>query len=161
MEEEESRFAETLELGMARFDDTAADLEKRKQAVFPGAVAFALYDTYGFPIDLTLEMAKERGFTVDMPAYEAAMEEQRDRARSAGKFETRRVTAGPWTPLTTGTHSEFVGYDQWVVEGVTIRDLRDVGNAGEQAEGAPRTVEFTLDKTPFYAEGGGQVGDTG
>ncbi|HEY6573237.1 MAG TPA: alanine--tRNA ligase, partial [Candidatus Eisenbacteria bacterium] len=167
VEEEEARFAETLEQGMARFDDTAADLEKKKQAVFPGAVAFALYDTYGFPIDLTAEMAKERGFTVDMPAYEAAMEEQRDRARRAGKFETRHVKAGPWTTLTTGSHSEFVGYDQWTVENVTIRDLRNAGDGsgagdtGDAGEGGPRLVEFTLDRTPFYAEGGGQVGDTG
>ncbi|HET9951537.1 MAG TPA: alanine--tRNA ligase [Candidatus Eisenbacteria bacterium] len=158
VEEEEARFAETLEQGMSRFDDTAADLETKKQRVFPGAVAFALYDTYGFPIDLTVEMAKERGFTVDMAAYESAMEEQRDRARRAGKFETRHVTAGPWTTLTSGPHSEFVGYDQWTVDGATIRDLRDAGSAGE---GGPRTIEFTLDRTPFYAEGGGQVGDTG
>ena len=160
VDEEESRFAETLEQGMSRFDDTAADLEKRKQAVFPGAVAFALYDTYGFPIDLTVEMAKERGFTVDMPSYETAMEEQRDRARRAGKFETRRVAAGPWTTLSSGAHSEFVGYDQSAVEGVTIRDWRDIDGAGEAGGGA-RVIEFTLDRTPFYAEGGGQVGDTG
>ncbi len=158
VEEEESRFAETLEQGMSRFDDTAADLEKKKQAVFPGAVAFALYDTYGFPIDLTVEMARERGLAVDMPAYEAAMDEQRDRARRAGKFETRHVTAGPWTTLSAGEHSAFVGYDQWTVDRATIRDLRDLGDGGD---GVPRTVEFTLDRTPFYAEGGGQVGDTG
>ena len=158
VEEEESRFAETLEQGMARFGDTAAELEAKKQSVFPGAVAFALYDTYGFPIDLTAEMAKERGFTIDMAAYESAMEEQRDRARRAGKFETRRVTAGPWTTVSEGPHSEFVGYDQWIVDGVTIRDIRD---EGEAREGGPRTIEFTLDRTPFYAEGGGQVGDTG
>ena len=158
VEEEESRFAETLEQGMARFGDTAAELEAKKQSVFPGAVAFALYDTYGFPIDLTAEMAKERGFTIDMAAYESAMEEQRDRARRAGKFETRRVTAGTWTTVSEGPHSEFVGYDQWIVDGVTIRDIRD---EGEAREGGPRTIEFTLDRTPFYAEGGGQVGDTG
>jgi alanyl-tRNA synthetase len=159
IEEEEARFAETLEQGMSRFDDTAAGLEKRNQHVFPGAVAFALYDTYGFPIDLTVEMAKERGFTVDLPAYEAAMEEQRERARRAGKFEARRSSAGPWASLTTGPHSEFVGYDRLELEGVTIRDVRDADVEGTAA--AVRTVEFTLDRTPFYAEGGGQVGDTG
>ena len=165
VEEEESRFAETLEQGMSRFDDTAAELEKKKQAVFPGAVAFALYDTYGFPIDLTVEMAKERGFAVDMPAYEAAMEEQRDRARTASRFTATRDIAGlarivrPWESLTSGTNSEFVGYEQWNLEGVTIRDLREWESGGEGGEA--RVVEFTLDRTPFYAEGGGQVGDTG
>ena len=153
MQEEEARFAETLEQGVARFEETAADLEKKKASVFPGTVAFTLYDTYGFPIDLTAEMAKERGFSVDMPAYEAAMDEQRERARRAGKFETRHSAAGPWASLSSGAHSEFVGYAQWTLDTVTIRDLRETGEAG--------VVEFTLDRTPFYAEGGGQVGDTG
>jgi alanyl-tRNA synthetase len=151
IQEEESRFAETLEQGVARFEETAASLEKRKESVFPGAVAFQLYDTYGFPLDLTSEMAAERGLSVDVPAYEAAMEEQRERARKAGKFETRRTGAGPWRALTEGAHSEFVGYEQEVVGGVSIRSIRD--REGE--------VELTLDRTPFYPEGGGQVGDTG
>ena len=151
IQEEESRFAETLEQGVARFEETSASLEKRKETVFPGAVAFQLYDTYGFPLDLTSEMAAERGLSVDVPAYEAAMEEQRERARKAGKFETRRTGAGPWRALTEGAHSEFVGYDQEVVGGVSIRSIRE--REGE--------VELTLDRTPFYPEGGGQVGDTG
>ncbi|HSQ59951.1 MAG TPA: alanine--tRNA ligase [Acidobacteriota bacterium] len=160
VEEEESRFAETLEQGVARFEETAADLEKRTQTVFPGAVAFTLYDTYGFPIDITAEMARERGMTVDLPAYEAAMEEQRERARRAGKFETRRAAAGPWTTVTAGAHSEFVGYDRWTLDGATLRDARALHEEGA-GDGGARLVEFTLDRTPFYAEGGGQVGDTG
>jgi alanyl-tRNA synthetase len=157
IEEEESRFAETLEQGMSRFEDTAADLETKKQTLFPGAVAFTLYDTYGFPIDLTAEMAKERGFTVDMPGYESAMEEQRERARASHKFQTiggRARIVGPWQTLSGGSHSEFVGYEQFSLEPVTLRDVRETGTE-------PRTIEFTLDRTPFYAEGGGQVGDTG
>ena len=157
IQEEEARFAETLELGVARFEETAASLEKRKEKVFPGAVAFQLYDTYGFPRDLTSEMAAERGLSVDVPAYEAAMEEQRERARKAGKFETRRSGAGPWRALSEGTHSEFVGYDQESAGGVSIRSIRE--RAVEP--GAPAEVELTLDRTPFYPEGGGQVGDTG
>ena len=160
--EEESRFSETLEQGMSRFEETAAELERKKVALFPGAVAFTLYDTYGFPIDLTAEMAKERGLTIDMPAYEAAMEGQRERARRAGKFETRRSAAGPWVSISKGGHSAFVGYEEWDVPEVTIRDLRDVDVSREgEGVGGPRVVEFTLDRTPFYAEGGGQVGDTG
>jgi len=157
--EEEARFSETLEQGVARFDQTADALEEKKRTVFPGDVAFTLYDTYGFPIDITVEMAKERGLSVDLPAYEAAMEEQRTRARRAGKFETRREGASPWTTVTEGGHSAFVGYDEWSVDGVTIREWREVSAAGP--DGAPPIIEFTLDRTPFYAEGGGQVGDTG
>jgi alanyl-tRNA synthetase len=153
--EEEERFAQTLTQGLARFEEIAEALAKRRESVIPGADAFQLYDTYGFPIDLTVEMASERGLTVDLPAYEAAMEAQRERARSAGRFETRRATGAPWRTLTPGAHSEFVGYDDWTVEPVAIRDLRQITDAGEQA------VEFTLDMTPFYPEGGGQVADTG
>jgi len=155
--EEEARFAETLETGMSRFEETAATLAQSGGRVYPGSAAFMLYDTYGFPIDLTAELARERGLDVDMPAYEAAMEEQRDRARKAGRFETRRRAAGPWQELTRGDHSAFVGYDRLTVDDVSIRSLRDVPAEG----GGPREVELTLDTTPFYAEGGGQVGDTG
>jgi alanyl-tRNA synthetase len=153
--EEESRFAETLETGMARFEETAASLAKGGGRVFPGSAAFLLYDTYGFPIDLTAELARERGLEVDTAAYEAAMEEQRERARKAGKFETRRQAAGPWAVVSRGDHSRFVGYDQLTLDDVTIRSLREIPG------GERREVEFTLDTTPFYAEGGGQVGDTG
>jgi alanyl-tRNA synthetase len=155
--EEESRFAETLEQGVARFEETAAALEKRREKAFPGAVAFQLYDTFGFPLDLTVEMARERGLAVDEAGYEAAMQEQRERARKAGRFETRRADAGPWQALTDGPHSAFVGYDAWTLDGVSIRSLREIGGGA----GAPREVELTLDRTPFYPEGGGQVGDTG
>jgi alanyl-tRNA synthetase len=166
IQEEEGRFAETLEQGVARFEETAATLEKQSRREFPGDVAFALYDTYGFPIDLTVEMAKERGLTVDLPAYESSMEAQRDRARRAGKFESRRADAGPWTSVSTGSHSEFVGYDRSKLDGVSLRDWRgwgaaDAADAAGAAGGAPPMIEFTLDRTPFYAEGGGQVGDTG
>jgi alanyl-tRNA synthetase len=151
--EEETRFAETLELGVARFEETAAALKERREAVFPGSIAFQLYDTFGFPIDLTTEMAAEHGLRVDQAGYEAAMEEQRERARGAGRFETRRAEAGPWRHLSEGPHSAFTGYDQWTLDGVSIRSLRELGSS--------REVELTLDRTPFYPEGGGQVGDTG
>jgi len=155
MLDEETRFAQTLEQGIARFEQTAAALEKKKETIFPGATAFQLYDTYGFPIDLTAEMAAERGFTVDLPAYEAAMDEQRERARKAARFETRHAAA-EWRTLSEGPHSEFVGYDAWDADGVTIRGLREAAGSGEARE-----VELTLDRTPFYPEGGGQVADTG
>ncbi|MGE5176329.1 MAG: alanine--tRNA ligase [Hyphomicrobiales bacterium] len=156
--EEETRFGETLETGLDRFEEVAAALAAKKAATFPGEDAFTLYDTYGFPIDLTVELARERGLAVDVPAYEAAMEAQRDRARKAGRFEARRQHAGPWRHVTEGAHSAFVGYDRWTVEGVTVRNLRELP---PDPDGGPAAVELTLDTTPFYAEGGGQVGDQG
>jgi len=154
--EEETRFEQTLERGLARFEETVAGLERKKIKAFPGAIAFQLYDTYGFPIDLTVEMAGERGLTVDLPGYESAMKEQRERAQREARFENRRA-AGDWRTLTPGAHSEFVGYDRWEVDGVWIRDVRDAvpGSDGAAA------IELTLDTTPFYAESGGQVADTG
>jgi len=154
--EEETRFEQTLERGLQRFEETAAGLEKKKQRVFPGAIAFQLYDTFGFPIDLTVEMAGERGLAVDMPGYDAAMKEQRERAQKEARFENRR-SAGDWRTLTPGAHSEFVGYDRWEVDGVWIRDVRDAAPGSEGVS----AIEFTLDMTPFYAESGGQVADTG
>ena len=158
IQEEESRFAETLEQGVTRFEETVDALAKRKAKVFPGEVAFLLYDTYGFPIDLTVEMAGERGLEVDLPGYEAAMEEQRERARKAGRFATRRAEAGPWREISKGAHSEFLGYDPTFLEGASIRSVRELRAA---EGGAPAEIELTLDRTPFYPEGGGQVGDTG
>ena len=154
--EEETRFEQTLERGLQRFEETVAGLEKKKQRVFPGAIAFQLYDTFGFPIDLTVEMAGERGLAVDMPGYDAAMKEQRERAQKEARFENRR-SAGDWRTLTPGAHSEFVGYDRWEVDGVWIRDVRDAAPGSEGVS----AIEFTLDMTPFYAESGGQVADTG
>jgi len=132
--EEETRFEQTLERGLQRFEETVAGIEKKKQRVFPGAIAFQLYDTFGFPIDLTVEMAGERGLAVDMPGYDAAMKEQRERAQKEARFENRRA-AGDWRALTPGAHSEFVGYDRWEVDGVWIRDVRDAapGNEGASA----------------------------
>ncbi|HEY7728056.1 MAG TPA: alanine--tRNA ligase, partial [Candidatus Eisenbacteria bacterium] len=153
--EEEERFARTLTQGLARFEEIAGTLAERRESILPGAEAFQLYDTFGFPIDLTVEMAAERGLTVDLPAYEAAMEEQRDRARRAGRFATRTAEETPWRSLTQGAHSDFVGYDRWTVEPTMIRDLREIPEAGGRA------VEITLDVTPFYPEAGGQVADTG
>jgi len=154
--DEESRFEQTLGRGLARFEETVADLVQKKQKLFPGAIAFQLYDTFGFPIDLTQEMAGERGLSVDMPAYESAMREQRERAQKEARFETRRA-AGDWRALSEGSHSEFVGYDRWDVENVWIRDVRNAAPGPDGAE----SIELTLDTTPFYAESGGQVADTG
>ncbi len=151
---EEQRFGETLEHGMRVFDEVAA---KSVQTI-PGADAFRLYDTYGFPVDLTADIARERGLAVDMAGFEQAMNEQRERARAAGKFEARGQMPAELASQLQPT--AFLGYHALSVEGLKVlgivRDGRQVSQLAEGEQGA-----VILDRTPFYAESGGQVGDTG
>ena len=151
LSQEESRFAETLTTGMALLDAEAAKLTS---SVIPGETVFRLYDTYGFPLDLTADVARERGLTIDQAGFDAAMEAQRGRARAASKFGTdlRESVKLPG-------RTEFTGYDHLagigkitalIFDGVVV----DVMRAGQEGQ-------VVLDHTPFYAESGGQVGDTG
>jgi alanyl-tRNA synthetase len=151
---EEQRFGETLEHGMRLFDEVA----KKTSQVIPGADAFRLYDTYGFPVDLTADIARERGLEVDMAGFERAMNEQRERARAAGKFEAKgQLPADLASQLKPTT---FLGYDALSgsdskLLGI-VRDGRQLEQLADGEEGV-----LILDRTPFYAESGGQVGDTG
>ncbi|TAA41935.1 alanine--tRNA ligase [Pseudoxanthomonas winnipegensis] len=151
---EEERFAETLDAGMRIFEDVAA----RAQGSIPGADAFRLYDTYGFPVDLTADIARERGMDVDMAGFEAAMEQQRQTARAAGKFSGG--TALPAELVAQLTPTEFLGYDQLQADGLKIVALLHDGRPVQRLE-AGQSGLVLLDRTPFYAESGGQVGDTG
>ncbi|WP_379655656.1 alanine--tRNA ligase [Pseudoxanthomonas sp. UC19_8] len=151
---EEERFAETLDAGMRIFEDVAA----RAQSSIPGADAFRLYDTYGFPVDLTADIARERGMDVDMAGFEAAMEQQRQTARAAGKFSGG--TALPAELVAQLTPTEFLGYDQLQADGLKIVALLHDGRPVQRLE-AGQSGLVLLDRTPFYAESGGQVGDTG
>ncbi|TAA41505.1 alanine--tRNA ligase [Pseudoxanthomonas winnipegensis] len=151
---EEERFAETLDAGMRIFEDVAA----RAQGSIPGADAFRLYDTYGFPVDLTADIARERGMDVDMAGFEAAMEQQRRTARAAGKFSGG--TALPAELVAQLTPTEFMGYDQLQADGLKIVALLHDGRPVQRLE-AGQSGLVLLDRTPFYAESGGQVGDTG
>jgi alanyl-tRNA synthetase len=127
----------------------------REQAV-PGPVAFLLHDTYGFPIDLTQLMARERGLSVDMDGYEELMARQQQRAREASAFEVDQSNVQAWQPVTDGGEaSVFVGYDHTRVDDAEVRAVRVV----ETDDGTH--YELELSRTPFYAEAGGQVGDTG
>ena len=149
---EEERFVRTLEAGTHRLD---ALLEPG--ALVPGADAFLLYDTFGFPVELTVEIATQRGFTVDNEGFEAAMADQRRRSRDAGKF--LKGEASPLLASLGDEHSAFVGYskvdaDARVVALVRGDALVDVVRQGE-------SCDLVLDTTPFYPEGGGQVGDRG
>jgi alanyl-tRNA synthetase len=152
LHQEEQRFAETLDQGMRLLDSAIAGLEG---GVIPGETAFKLYDTYGFPLDLTADIARERGLAVDNAGFQRAMDAQRERARAASRFE-----ADHGTRRDTDLESKFVGYEALGASGVILALYKDGGRQvdalGEGDEGV-----IILDETPFYAESGGQVGDIG
>ena len=152
---EEERFAETLDSGMRIFDDVAARVT---DGVIPGADAFRLYDTYGFPVDLTADIARERGLTVDMAGFEASMEQQRETARAAGKFTS--TTGLPADLVAQLSPTVFLGYDQLDAGGLQVVALLKDGRPVPSVQAGDEAVVI-LDRTPFYAESGGQVGDTG
>ncbi|WP_414674671.1 alanine--tRNA ligase [Lysobacter sp.] len=151
---EEERFAETLDSGMRIFDEVAS----RSNTTIPGVDAFRLYDTYGFPVDLTADIARERGLTVDMAGFDAAMEQQRETARAAGKFGN--ATSMPAELAAQLAPTQFLGYEQLVGDDLQVLALLKDGRPVERIEAGEEAVVI-LDRTPFYAEGGGQVGDTG
>ena len=151
---EEERFAETLDSGMRIFDDVAS----RAKGVIPGVDAFRLYDTYGFPVDLTADIARERGLSVDMQGFDAAMEQQRETARAAGKFSSG--SGLPAELVAKLKPTEFLGYDALDAGGLVVAALLKDGRPVDFISAGDAAVVI-LDRTPFYAESGGQVGDTG
>ena len=151
---EEERFGETLGNGMKVFDEVAA----RSGKSIPGADAFRLYDTYGFPVDLTADIARERGLGVDMDGFEKAMNEQRERARAASQFETKTSISADLVQRLQPT--KFLGYGALQADALTVVGvIREGREASQLGDGEEATL--ILDATPFYAESGGQVGDTG
>ncbi len=152
---EEERFGETLDQGMTLLNEALADL---KGTVIPGDIAFKLYDTYGFPIDLTRDIARERGLTVDEAGFDQAMETQRARARAAGSFKSTDILSSE--ALSQLPATQFLGYDH-----VQVTNARVVGLVRDQklvdVVEAGQSVVVFLDETPFYGESGGQVGDRG
>ncbi|MGM0450862.1 MAG: alanine--tRNA ligase [Pseudomonadota bacterium] len=150
LKQEEEQFARTLEKGLKLLEDDIAQLSGTE---IPGDTVFTLYDTFGFPVDLTNDIARERGLTLDLEGYEKAMEAQRERARAASKFGID-YNAG----LSLEGETEFTGYgnfeDDGKVRAVLVEGERRSAGVGERAV-------VVLDRTPFYGESGGQVGDTG
>ena len=146
--EEEESFLRTLETGMKMIDSVMAETRKAGATEVPGAKAFLLYDTYGFPLDLTQLILHENGMSVNVDEFNAEMQKQKDRARNAAAVET-----GDWVELREGV-TEFVGYDmtECDTEVLRYRQVKTKGNAYYQ---------IVLSRTPFYAEMGGQVGDKG
>ncbi len=153
---EEERFRSTLESGSQLLEEEFEGGDSR----LSGETAFKLHDTYGFPIELTTEIAGERGIEVDLAGFESAMEDQRQRARAAWKGVDAAEAAESYRGLLESNGlTDFVGYEFEVADGVILSMFRDGEALERAAEG--EEVEIFLDKTPFYAESGGQVGDTG
>jgi alanyl-tRNA synthetase len=151
---EEERFGETLEQGMKVFEEVSA----KSATQIPGRDVFRLYDTYGFPVDLTADIARERGLAVDMAGFEKAMNEQRERARAASSFESKGQLPAELASSLSATR--FSGYETTDEPGERVLAIVRGGRRLEAlADGEEGIV--ILDRTPFYAESGGQVGDTG
>jgi alanyl-tRNA synthetase len=149
LKQEEERFAETLEHGMEVLEAAL----HREDRMLDGETVFKLYDTFGFPVDLTADIARERGLQVDFAGFEAEMQQQRERARAASKFH---MQAGVEYK---GKATEFHGYDTLKLDGRVLAIYKD-GSSVAQIEAGDAAV-VVLDRTPFYAESGGQVGDAG
>lgn len=151
LRQEEDQFARTLETGLKLLEEDIAKLSDR---IIPGETVFRLYDTYGFPVDLTADIARERGLTIDTAGFEVAMGKQREKSQAASKFGVDYTER-----LTLSGETNFTGYEHSSHEATVIALYCD----NEPADSLQTRVEsiVVLDKTPFYAEGGGQVGDSG
>ncbi|MDB4175064.1 alanine--tRNA ligase [Flavobacteriaceae bacterium] len=147
IKEEEASFLRTLDQGLVLLDTV---IEKAERKTISGIKAFELYDTFGFPIDLTALILRERGYDLDQKGFEAALAKQKDRSRSATKIAT-----GDWVILTQDTQEEFVGYDTLETQ-IQIVKYRKVASKKDG-----EMYQLVLNRTPFYPEGGGQVGDKG
>jgi len=147
--EEESTFLRTLETGISLLDKKMKKLKQNGSNVLDGKSVFELYDTYGFPTDLTALIAKENGYTIDEKGFEAEMKQQKDRSRSASKMETK-----DWTILNPSTDVTFKGYESTSIKSHLLR-YRKIKAKGKDL------YQLVFAETPFYAESGGQVGDTG
>ncbi|MCA1791684.1 MAG: alanine--tRNA ligase, partial [Thioalkalivibrio sp.] len=151
LRKEEIKFLETLEKGVRILED---DLSRLEGSTIPGDTIFLLYDTYGFPVDLTGDIARERGLTLDLDGFDAAMDAQRSRARAASHFSMGTAGSQELEAVT-----EFCGYDRLEEDGEVVALLRD--GVLVDALDLGETGVVVLDRTPFYAESGGQVGDVG
>ncbi|KVM77766.1 alanine--tRNA ligase [Burkholderia ubonensis] len=154
LRQEEERFFETIEHGMSILEAALAEVEAKGGKVLDGELAFKLHDTYGFPLDLTADVCRERGMTVDEPAFDDAMARQREQARAAGKFKAAQGLEY------TGAKTAFHGYEEIAFDDAKVVALYVDGSSVNEVKTGQDAV-VVLDHTPFYAESGGQVGDQG
>jgi alanyl-tRNA synthetase len=154
---EEIRFMETLDTGMKLLNDTLAEIQESGQSQVPGDVIFKLYDTYGFPVDIVQDVVRDKSMSLDMDGFDRAMDQQRARSRMVATFD--HLSDAYKNLSAQGVKPEFVGYDALAGEAkilVMVADGEEVTEAGEDQQ-----VEIVTESTPFYAESGGQVGDSG
>jgi len=154
LRQEEERFFETIENGMEILDAALGELQQRGGTMLDGEVAFKLHDTYGFPLDLTADVCRERSMTVDETTFDAAMARQRDQARAAGKFKMAQALGY------SGARTTFHGYEKLSVDDARVIALYVDGSSVDTIARGQEAI-VVLDHTPFYAESGGQVGDQG
>ncbi|MYM54363.1 alanine--tRNA ligase [Thalassovita mangrovi] len=155
---EETRFKQTLDRGLKLLDDEVAGLKEGD--ALPGEAAFKLYDTYGFPLDLTQDALREKGLGVDTDGFDAAMEEQKAKARAAWAGSGEAADATIWFDIAEHKGvTEFLGYDTETAEGQIVALIKDGAQVDKAAKGD--SVQIAVNQTPFYGESGGQVGDTG
>ncbi|HVC56240.1 MAG TPA: alanine--tRNA ligase [Stellaceae bacterium] len=162
---EEEGFRQTLDRGLALLEDMAAGKGLKDGKTLDGSVAFALYDTYGFPLDLTQDILRPRGIAVDVAKFDREMDAARARSRASWVGSGEAATEGAWFAVRDEVGaSEFLGYETEAAEGVVLAILRDPNSATRQAvaeASAGDEVGIIVNQTPFYGESGGQVGDTG
>jgi alanyl-tRNA synthetase len=156
---EEDQFRNTLSKGITLLDDEMEDARKSGTSQVSGKTAFKLHDTYGFPLELTLEIAREAGMEVDEEEFSSLMREQQERARAATKREIASSEKALREILTERGPTKFLGYERLESDGLLVGLVRDGERVPAAVEGDE--IEVVLEATPFYAEGGGQVGDTG
>ena len=160
LETEEKKFSNTLKQGIGILEGNIKHLKKEKKSVIPGEVAFKLYDTYGFPIDLTKEIAKKHNLNIDLKAFSAYLEQQKQRARSVkGFFDRNEEALKIYLPIIKRVKSKFVGYENDFVKTEVVGIISNGVEVQKVSKGDE--AEIIINKTPFYAERGGQVGDIG
>ena len=160
IESEEDRFSATLNGGLNLLNNVIAEAKENKTNEIDGRTAFKLYDTYGFPIELTKEYAEDEGLTVDEKGFQAAMTEQQNRARNARDMDNGMgVQTDLWTSFKED--SKYVGYTDLAVDNAKVIGLAHDGQQADEAQPGDKNIELIFDVTPFYAEMGGQVADTG
>ncbi len=156
---EEERFIETLGMGMKLYEEFTRDLRAKGNSVIPGELVYKLYDTYGFPVDITTDMADEDGLAVDKDGFEKALAEQKERSKTGSHIKGEEWNEGHLAILQRGLSNGFTGYETLQEEGAVEVIL--VGNTIVEQIGEDEEGELFLSKTPFYAESGGQINDSG
>ncbi len=156
---EEKKFSQTLNTGLSLLNDLLQDLRQRGEHVIPGEDVFKLYDSHGFPVELTNEIAAEQGFSIDTAGFEAAMQRQQERSRAASTFTRAQDDRALTAILQRTGPTEFTGYEGVTGSGKVVALVVD--GAEVESISAPQQALVVLDRTPFYAESGGQIGDRG